>query len=94
MPFLVITRTLFCLSSNPMSINSSFVTMPYTLIQYLWCIYHMYLYPNSNMQVSFNKIAYIHVSVFCIMLSILTMSLRFFKFECTLHIEYQEFWSS
>ena len=42
MPFLVITRPLSHLSSKPLSINSSFVTMPYKLLHYLWCIYHIY----------------------------------------------------
>ena len=79
MLFLVITRALFCLSSKPLSIYSTFVTMPYKLLHNLWCIYHIYLYSNSIMQVSFNKIIYIMLvySVSCYLS--LTMSLRFFK---------------
>ena len=79
MPFLVITRTLFCLSLNPSSINSSFVTMPCKLLHYLWCIYHTHLYSNNSMQVSFNKIIYIMLVYFVSCYLSLAMSLRFFK---------------
>ena len=78
MPFPVITRTLFCLSSNLLSINSTFVTMPYKLLHNLWCINHIYLYSNSNMHVSFNKIIYIMLVYFVSCYLSLAMSLSFF----------------